>query len=63
MRKIELMKCNRCKEDRLSTKSGICLKCEPIIIHGVEVKIVSNSNIHGKEIKSNTGKIAEAWFA
>jgi len=59
MFKLKKMICKRCGKQRLKTKKGICLICEPNIIHGNEIKVNKNGSNKGIEVKSKTGKIDE----
>lgn len=56
---IEMMKCERCGKQRIKTKSGICLICEPNHIHGEEVNESDYLSRAGTEIKSKSGTIDE----
>lgn len=58
---MEKTRCNRCGEFReFLNKSGICTFCIKELtnpeVDGTEIKISSNSNVYGKEIKSNNIK-------
>jgi hypothetical protein len=58
---MEKTKCSRCLEFReYLNKDGLCIFCEREMknkeVEGYEVRSITNTNIRGKEIKSNNIK-------
>lgn len=60
---LEYMKCKRCSKQRIKTKSGVCLICEPKTIHGIEKESPWYRYKQGIEVISKTGKDDNIWMS
>ncbi len=64
LEKIAKMKCKRCLQQRIQTKSGICLICKPSFTHGTEViETKGNKRVRGKIIKAKSGVKDNIWMS
>ncbi len=64
LEKIKYMKCSKCAKRKIHTKSGICVICAPLVLHGLDVKETSgNKNMKGNVIKAKVGLKDNNWMS